>query len=141
MKILNNKLVYCEKKCLEDKLISDDIRTMNIIQEVANGIDPNIQVTYDVPSLNDDGFVPILDLKVRVNPATWKIEYKFYKKSMASKLVTMKTSAMSMKAKMNILTQQCFKRFHNTCDDIPHGWKVKILEDFMVELFNSGYNE
>ena len=53
----------------------------------------------------------------------------------------MKTSAMSMKAKLNILTQQCFKRFHNTCEDIPHGWKVEMLEEFMAELYNSGYNE
>ena len=48
---------------------------------------------------------------------------------------------MSMKSKINILTQQCFKRFHNTSESIPSELKVKILEEFMLEMYLSGYSE
>ena len=65
MKLENDKLVYCENKFLEDITKPSDLTTMNIIQQVADRIDPNIKVTYDIPSLNNDGFVPIFDLKVR----------------------------------------------------------------------------
>ena len=60
---------------------------------------------------------------------------------MASKMVTMKTSAMSSNVKFATLTQQCFKRIHNTCDEIPFNEKVNLLNDFMHELYISGYNE
>ena len=101
------------EKFKEDKDKQSDRRTMELIQTVADSLDPDIKVTFDTQSFHEDGFVPILDLKVRYNPASRKIEYLFYKKPMANKLITMKSSAMSMKSKMNILTQQCFKRFHN----------------------------
>ena len=60
---------------------------------------------------------------------------------MATKIVTMKRSAMSSNAKYASLTQQCFQRFHNTCDNTSSQEKVKILNEFMYELYISGYNE
>ena len=83
-------LSYSEEKYEEDLKIPGDIRTMKIIQEIANSIDENIKVTFDVPYYNSDKKVPILDLKVSLNKVTKKIEYKFYKKPMASKMVTHK---------------------------------------------------
>ena len=60
---------------------------------------------------------------------------------MANKLITIKSSAISMKSKMNILTQQCFKRFHNTSESIPQEWIIRILEEYMLEMYLSGYSE
>ena len=140
-KLVGDKLVYNEEKFKEDTAKPGDSRTMDIIKQVADKIDPNIQVTFDVPSFHKDGFVPILDLKVRYNPTLRKIEHIFYKKDIANKLLTMKNSAMSVNSKINILTQQCFKRFHNTSESIPDKLKVEILEDFMLEMYLSGYSE
>ena len=42
---------------------------------------------------------------------------------------------------MKILTQQCFKWFHNTSETIPDELKTDILEDFMLEMYLSGFNE
>ena len=60
---------------------------MKIIQAIANLIDKNIEGTFDVPSYNIDGRVPILELEVSLNKYTKKIENIFYKKPMASMLV------------------------------------------------------
>ena len=60
---------------------------MKIIQAIANLIDINIEGTFDVPSYNIDGRVPILELEVSLNKYTKKIENIFYKKHMASMLV------------------------------------------------------
>ena len=70
-----------------------------------------------------------------------KFNTSFSKKAVASKLGTHKKSAMSTTMKMSILTQQCFKRFHNTSEGIPHGWKVEMLNEYMKEMQNSGYNQ
>ena len=118
----------------------DEIRTMKIIQSIANDIDPTINVTFDVPSNHDDGRVPILDVKIRVDEKG-RAEHIFYKKPVANRLGTLKCSAYSMQNKMNILTQECFRRLHNTSDFVETEIKVKILNKFMEDLKLSGYTE
>ena len=109
-------------------------------KKVANSIDKNIRVTYDVPSLHEDGRVPILDVKVRTNKCG-KVEYIFYKKPAANRFSVLKNSALSIKNKMTILAQECFKRLHNTSELVEDSVKADILNEFMVDLQLSGYNE
>ena len=85
--------------------------------------------------------VPILDVKAKFNNESKKIEYKFYRKPMVNRLVMHRESALSMKSKITILTQECFRRLHNTSKDISLETKVEILNDFMEDLNMSGYNE
>ena len=139
-RIENGVIIIKEDKVKEDELVSSDIRTMNIIQEIANSIDENIKVTYDVPSLHYDGMVPILDVKAKVN-SNGKIEHKFYKKPCANRLITMKDSAFSMRNKITILTQECFRRLHNTSEFVSDEEKSDILNEFMKDLKLSGYSE
>ena len=46
-----------------------DVRTMNIIKDIADEICENIKVTYDVPSNYSDKKVPFLDLKTGIDNA------------------------------------------------------------------------
>ena len=105
MRLEEDRLVYHKDKEVEDKLLEDDVRTMKIIQAVANKIDKNISVSFDVPSLNEDKRVPVLDVKMCVNSSN-KIEYIFYIKPMTNKMVTHKDSALSRKSKFTILTNK-----------------------------------
>ena len=140
MKYENGLLIFDSDKVIEDETVSDDIRTMKIVQAVANNIDKNIHVTYDVPSLHDDKMVPILDVKVIINEVG-KIDYKFFKKPCANRLGTLKDSAYSMKNKITILTQECFRRLHNTSESMDDKINGDILSGYMVDLKPSGYNE
>ena len=67
--------------------------------------------------------------------------FYFYKKPISSDLVTLKSAAMTMNQKFNILTQQCFFRLHNTIQEADEDIKVEILNEFMKDLQLSGYNE
>ena len=60
---------------------------------------------------------------------------------MASKKVVSKKSAMSHRQKITTLTQECFRRLHNTSDDIDENVKIVILNEFMESLTVSGYSE
>ena len=60
---------------------------------------------------------------------------------MASRYVTLKSSALSSNVKFATLTPQCFKRIHNTSEHIMFNEKVEILNTFMRDLKISGYNE
>lgn len=133
-------LVNTTSKEESSPIIKSDERTLEIVAKIANELDKNIQVTYDVPSKYQDGKVPILDLKANINEEG-KIEYVFYRKSISSRKVTDKFSAMSVKQKCNILTQQCFMRLHNTSESVDTETKVNLLNDFMEDLANAGYEE
>ena len=139
-KFEDGKMIFKEDEVEEDGKIPEDKRTMEIIKTVANSIDPLIEVTYDTPSNYNDRKIPILDVKVGMNSEK-KIEYEFYQKPIANKCVTHKTSAMSIKQKMHILTQQCFSRLHNTSESISTSRTVQLLDEFMIDLKVSGYSE
>ena len=139
-KVVDNKLVFDEDSVETDMTVEDDARTMKVIQEIANDISDEIQVTFDVPSNYADKKVPILDLKAGLD-SNGKIEFVFYKKPVATKLVTLKSSAHSVKQKMSTLTQQCFMRLHNTSENASEITKVTVLNEFMQELYSSGYSQ
>ena len=40
---------------------------MKVFGEVANAVDPNIEVEGDFPSKNDDHMMPILDMKMSIS--------------------------------------------------------------------------
>ena len=42
---------------------------------------------------------------------------------------------------MTILTQECFRRLHNTSESVSNEVKEDILNEYMVDLKLSGYNE
>ena len=54
-----------EEEIEEDKAIPADIRTSDIILEIANKISPFIDLTVDSPSRNLSGWMPILDLQIK----------------------------------------------------------------------------
>ena len=139
-KVLDDRLVFSRDQEEVDEDIPDDVRTMKIIQQIANEIDDQFKVTFDVPTNHEDGRVPILDIKVSVNSDNL-IDYIFYQKPMASKKVILKSSAMSYRNKIITLTQECFRRLHNTSESIEESVKIVILNKFMKSLKLSGYGE
>ena len=78
-----------------------------------------IQMTYDIPSKHQNMRVPMLDIEVWINnDDDDKIYYKFFQKQMRNPLTNLKSSALSKNQKMNILTQETFRRIHNTKDEL-----------------------
>ena len=140
MMLDDNNLVYSEEQHEIALILHSDQRTMNLIKTVADSLDENISVSFDVPSNYDDKKVPILDVKVGMN-ADGKIEHIFYRKPIANKTTIMKSSAMDQSQKMKTLSQECFRRLHNTSDNVPESVMNNILNEFMMDLKNSGYDE
>ena len=139
-RLVNGKLSHFPEHVEEDKTVPGDKRTMDVIRELANDISDEIKVTYDIPSNYEDKKVPILDLKVGINSSN-KIEYIFYQKPMNNRTVVSKDSAFSTQQKMAILSQECFRRLHNTSETANEEVKTEIMDSFMQQLQCSGYSE
>ena len=134
------KLTFNPEKAEDDMDEPDDIRTMKVIQQIANSIEDMIEMTIDVPTNHDDGKVPMLDVKAWINNDN-NVFYEFYEKPTKNRLVISKTSAMPVKKKIQILSQEVFRRLHNTKHESKWNQKVDILDKFMCELKASGYSQ
>ena len=140
-RLVNEKVRICEDKIEEDKNIPGDIRTAKIITEIGNSVCNFIVLTVDTLSSNSSGWMPILDLQVRVSSDDI-VEYKFYKKVVTTSYLILSRSALPNKIKWASLVQEGVRRLLNTRRQLD--WdtiKADILTEFSWALKISGYTE
>ena len=139
-RLINGKVRILKDKIEEDRNIPGDIRTANIITEIGNSVCNFIVLTVDTPSSNSSGWMPILDLQVRVSSDV--VEYKFYKKVVTTLYLILSRSALPTKIKWASLVQEGVRRLLNTWRQLD--WdtiKADILTEFSWALKISGYTE
>ena len=78
----------------EDEEKEADEVTMRIFGEIANSIDPAIQVEIDFPSKKADKMMPILDMQMAMDDNNL-VKYKFYRKPQSNKYTMMARSALT----------------------------------------------
>ena len=131
------KLVKMEELVHEDEAVEDDLRTMNLLKNIANDIMQCVQFTVDCPSLNQDGRVPILDLGVSVENG--QLVHDFYEKPCSSKFVIPHTSAHSKKMKMAVLVEEGVRRLRNASRGLEWERSRSVMEKWSRKLQRSGY--
>ena len=95
-KIIEDKIVIDDTKKELDKDKTDTKVTMEIIQKVANSINPMIKLTVDTPCNHEDGKLPVLDVKVDVNQEEDnRIDFEFFEKPTKNPCVILASSAIS----------------------------------------------
>ena len=93
--------------------MSDEHRTAVTLSEIANTLNSNILFTWDSPETNNDGKLPVLDLKLwmdRDSDGRQFVQYTIYKKEVANKYTILKRSALSWKVKKSTLFQEALRR-------------------------------
>ena len=141
-KYLNGKIFIDSTKENEDENKSDSKITMEVLNDIANSVDPMLTFTFDTPCNYSDKKMPALDIKVRVNVEEKnRIDYEFYEKPTKNCKVLLASSAINAASKRTILTQECLRRMRNTKVELGDDCKNGHLNNFMVKLKNSGYSE
>ena len=114
-KLEDDKIILDEEKKSVDEDKSDTKVTMEIVQTIANSIDPMIKLTVETPCDSPDGKLAVLDLKVKVNHEEQnRIDFEFFEKPTKNPRVILADSALSFSKKRTILTQECLRRLMNT---------------------------
>ena len=130
-----------EKKTIDEEK-SDSKITMEVIQELAQSINPMIKQTIETPCNFKNRKLPVLDIQVEIN---WnesnRIDFQFYKKMTRYPKVILADSALSYAKKRTILTQECLRRLRNTKMELGPEIQRKHLNKFMLQLKNSGYSQ
>ena len=122
----------------------EDQKMFKIIKSIGNEIHKSIQLTCDTPSANEDGKVPILDLKCWIGKGRDGRQYvlhEHYMKKMSSRLVLHRQAAMSIRSKRTILTQQCLRIILNCSEELEDEVRNGHLSYFMARMQASGYDQ
>ena len=75
-----------------------------MIADIANSLEPCIQVTVDTPERSEDGRLPVLNLKVWMDEN--KVVHSFYKKKVSSPFTILKRSAIAYSIKKSTIFQE-----------------------------------
>ena len=113
---------------------------MEKIKMIGNKIHKSIQLEADYPTRYEDRKVPILDLKVWIDERN-RVVHEYYMKPVASKAVVNHRSAMPLKDRRTVITQEIL-RIVLRCSPLLPWERVKMhVEEYMMRLQFSGYDE
>ena len=135
----DGKIEIVDEYVQTDSEIPSDQRTAKLYGEIANDVSEFIKVTVDYPSAHSSGWMPILDLLVKISNN--EAVYKFYKKEVSNPRVILASSAMPIKVKRHSLAQEGIRRLRNTKRSLPWSVKADILSEYSHKLKISGYSE
>ena len=97
----DGKIRIHEDEVENDRAIPFDARTAKLFGEIGNSICNFLKLTTDYPSKHPSGFMPLLDLQVKIEQK--QVIYKFYSKPMSTPFLMLAKSAMPDKMKRNCL--------------------------------------
>ena len=139
---MEGKVIIDEMEKSVDENKTDSKITMNVIQQIANNINPMIKLTVETPCNFASGKMPVLDVEVNINQAEEnRIDFEFFEKPTKNPKVILATSALSMSKKRTILTQEGLRRLRNTKIELGTEVQKKHLNKYMLKLKNSGYRK
>jgi hypothetical protein len=123
-----------------DEGVERDVRTMKIIREMVNSINPRFQMTSDCPSANTNKMMPVLAIQVYVD-SQGLISWEPYRKPMSNPLLVISCSALSSKVKRTTHVQEGTRILRSCNRTLPWEKKASYLTEFARRLQASGYPE
>ena len=131
--------IAIEHVAIDEEKEVDEI-TMRVFGEIANTIDPSIEVEIDFPTKYEDKMMPILDMKMAMNSIN-EVVYCFHRKPQSNKYTMMARSALPDRIKRSTMSNEALRRLLCCSSNLEEHKKVKVLEDFARMLRISGYSE
>ena len=114
---------------------------MKEVVKIAESVDGILKFTFDIPSHHESGKIAVLDVCVNLNKEEEnRIDFEYYEKPTKNKRVMLQDAALPSKQKRTILTQECLRRLRNTKLELGKEVQVKHLNNFMLDMKNSGYS-
>ena len=123
----------------EDELLSPTERTRRVIHGSMVGVTRCLKFTAETHEDFDDGWLPTLDFKLRINAANI-IEYSFFEKPTASNRCLQEDTALNQNSLIMALSNEVGRRLDNCSPTVPIQERVAILDTFSQKMINSGHS-
>ena len=126
-----------------DNLVPGDLRTARVYQSIGDSIFSYIKLTIDCPSLHTDGWMPCLDLKLRLREIerVTIIEHTHYRKPVCDSRLILNSSAHPDKVKRLTAVSEGPRNLLNTSSSLDWTHRAELLTELAARLKNSGYEE
>ena len=137
---IEEKLEVVEDQIEIDREKEIDEITMTVFGEIANSVEPNIEVEVDYPSKHEDKMMPILDMKMAITNEN-EVKYMFYRKPQSNRFTMMARSALSSRVKRATMSNDALRRLLCCSPNLEEHKKVKVMEEYARMLKRSGYSQ
>ena len=127
-----------DRKELEGE--KEDEFMARVCLEAMNQINPDLTFTAEVQSDFVDKKLPTLDFTLEMQ-ATGNVKHSYFEKAMKNQILIEKDSAMSIKQKYCILSNEVTRRLYNVAEDEKEEEVEKVLDKMTEQLKNSGWNQ
>ena len=125
-----------EKENME-KGITKKENTRREVEKLMNSINPDLRFTTEVEGEFETGRLPTLSFEMWCSEEG--IRHSYYEKPMRSQILTMSRSSQSESSKYSILVNELSRRFIMMDRNIQIEEKIRIVDHFTQQLYNSGY--
>ena len=112
---------------------------MEKVREIGNTIHSNIEIEVDYPEKHEDKKMPLLDLKVWVEGK--RVMHEFYHKTVSSKAMIHRRTAMPTSKKRTIITQEILRVMTRCSPNLEWRDVIPHLNEAMKRVQYSGYNK
>ena len=113
-----------------------------MVVDIANNLqnESDIQMTFDTPSQNSNGMMPVLDLQIWSEDD--QVRFMFYEKPMVSNYVLSRWSALSWNVKKSSLSGEVSRRLLNCSPEVMNDeYEDDVLDKLRWKMMLSGYSE
>ena len=111
------------------------------LQEIANSIEPGIEMEVDICENHEDRKIPILDMKCWID-GNGNAVYQHYEKPVSTKMIISSRSAHSNSCKRSVHISELVRRMVNTSRKLNWDqYVVPALNDYMIRMAKAGYHQ
>ena len=122
----------------EDQFLTAIERTKRVISSAMQGLTECLSFTVETQDDFEDGWLPTLDIKLRVMDGN-QIAYTFYSKPTASKKCLQAGTALNHNCIVQSLSNEVMRRLANISIHLGIDERVRVMDDFSQMMVNSGH--
>ena len=116
---------------------------MELLRQIADSLTEMVKWEYDITDKYTDGFLPMLDLKVKIDKddPMEPVKFMFYQKPMASRNLVSAMSAMPSRLVFTTLVEEGMRRLRNTSPSLIPTEKAALMKEFNLWMMQSGHTQ
>ena len=109
---------------------------MESMKVVENFLDFTAEIGDDF----QDGWLPTLDVSLKVDHQTNQVLFRFYEKETTNKRTVQRQTAMNENCKIQVVSNDLVRRLQNTCETLGAEEYTKVVDQYARKLLTSGYS-
>ena len=130
----NGELLYCKQWEMDDANLTTTEVTRRVLMASMQVVEEFLEFTTEVGDEYDSGWLPTLDVELKVDHKNI-VQFRFFEKK-----TTSKTTAMNENNKIQVVSNDLVRRLLNTSQVMGAKEFRKVVDGYGQKLLNSGYD-